>query len=74
MANLHDLLEENIKVPDIAQLKVELVNKILGKAEVLMRLREGDNVLQVDGFNFYRSTEKWAKLRDIIQILFKKYR
>lgn len=39
-----------------------------------MRLREGENLLQVEGFNSYRSSERWAKLRDIIDRFDAKYR
>ena len=38
-----------------------------------MRLRDGENVLQIEGFNVYRNGEKWAKLRDVIQLFFSKY-
>lgn len=31
-----------------------------------MKLREGENVLQIEGFNFYKSSEKWLRLKDII--------
>lgn len=47
MANLYDLLEDNNFIPEVHLLKGELINKILGKSEVLMRLRDGDNLMQV---------------------------
>lgn len=47
MANLCDLLEDNNYIPEVHLLKGELVNKILGKSDVLMRLRDGENLMQV---------------------------
>jgi translation initiation factor IF-1 len=47
----------------MGQLKNEIVAKIRGKSDVLMRLRDGDNVLQIEGYNQYRNTDKWNKLR-----------
>jgi len=50
MSNLWDFLEESPKIPNMAemgQLRNELVTKILGKSDVLMRLRDGNNLLQI---------------------------
>lgn len=56
MSNLCDFLEENSTIAEVYLLKAELVHKILGKCEALKRLREGENVLQIDGFNIYQTT------------------
>lgn len=74
MSNLCDLLEENSQIPEVYLLKAELVNKILGKCEGLKKLREGDNVFQIEGFSLYKNTEKWIRLKDIIQKYSDSYR
>ena len=74
MSNLCDFLDESPNLADIAQLRSELVSKIKGKCEALMRLRDGENVLQVEGFSLYRNTEKWGHLREVIEAYFSKYR
>ena len=56
MSNLCDFLDDSPNLPETPQLKAELINKILGKSEVLMRLREGDNIFQIDGFGYYKNT------------------
>ena len=56
MSNLCDFLEESNNIPDVGQLKAELITKILGKSEVLMRMRDGENIFQIEGFGYYRNT------------------
>ena len=56
MSNLCDFLEESPNLPEVGQLKAELISKILGKSEALMRLRDGDNIFQIEGFTTYRNT------------------
>jgi hypothetical protein len=77
MSNLWDFLDESPKVPNIpelGQLKNELIAKIMGKSDVLMRLRDGDNILQIEGYNQYRNTDKWNKLKEVIHLFFLKYK
>jgi len=59
---------------EMGQLRNELVTKILGQSDVLMRLRDGNNLFQIEGFNLYRNTEKWPKLREVIHLFFLKYK
>ena len=56
MSNLCDFLDESLNLPDVSQLKNELITKILGKSEALMRLRDGENIFQIEGFSFYKNT------------------
>lgn len=73
MSNLFDLLDE-FSIPEGYILKSELANKILGKYEMLLRIADGENILNLEGYNEYRNTDKWYFLREIIDKYDKKYK